>query len=148
MDEIEFHLKGKTLQVYWYLLTSDSSIGVRETAKALGFSSPSIAAHHLSKLVDLNLVEKSADNKYVLQKTVKVGVLKHFIEFRGKLLPRYIFVAIFFTTAVLLYGILLLILPVPGAVDRVLFFLFCGIGAIFGWLETLRLYKLRIFRPD
>lgn len=117
-------------------------------AKKLGFSSPSIAAHHLSKLVDLGLVEKGVDNKYALQKMVKVDVLKHFIEIRGKLLPRYIFVALFYTTTVILSGILILRLPVPGMVDRVLFLIFCAIGAIFRWLETLRLYNLRVLKPN
>jgi len=52
-------LKGKTLKVYWYMLQQPSrSVGVREIQRALRFSSPSVALHHLEKLEDLGLVQK------------------------------------------------------------------------------------------
>lgn len=49
-NHIEAKLKGKTLLVYWYLLKHGSSpLGVRHIQRELGFSSPSIASHHLEK---------------------------------------------------------------------------------------------------
>jgi len=51
MDEkkIESELRGNTLKVYWYMLEhgGESSVGVREIQRALGFSSPTLAAYHL-----------------------------------------------------------------------------------------------------
>ena len=65
---IESQLKGKTLQIYWYLLKSpEHSAGVREIQRSLHFSSPSIAVHHLGKLQNLGLVIKkgTGDRAYV-----------------------------------------------------------------------------------
>ena len=56
---LESMLKGKTLKVYWYMLQQPNrSVGVREIQRALRFSSPSVALHHLEKLEDLGLVQK------------------------------------------------------------------------------------------
>jgi len=96
-------LKGNTLRVYWYLLKSTgSNVGVREVQKALGFSSPQLAAYHLDKLVNLGLVKRKR-GEYFLAKTVKVGVLKQFMKFGALLLPRCVFYAATFTTLLILY---------------------------------------------
>jgi len=89
---IEPELRGNTLRVYWYMLTSNESVGVREVQRALNMSSPSVASHHLTKLVSLDLVEQLSDNTYKVKQIVKVGVLQNFIGFRGRFLPRYAFV--------------------------------------------------------
>ena len=39
--------------MYLYLLRHGRAMGVREIQKALDFSSPSVAFHHLDKLVEL-----------------------------------------------------------------------------------------------
>lgn len=99
MDEkkIESELKGNTLRVYWFTLRSGGDgVGIREVQRALGFSSPTLAAYHLDKLVDLHLVEKKR-GEYYLVKTVKVGVLKQFVKFGTFLLPRYVLYATFFS---------------------------------------------------
>ena len=44
---------GKTLDVYLCILTSESSMGVREIWRALNFSSPSLAQYHVNKLLGL-----------------------------------------------------------------------------------------------
>lgn len=89
---IESELKGKTLQVYWYLLQSrSSSVGPREVARSLGFSSPSVALHHLEKLQSLGLVEKSETGEYKLVREVRVGVLRSFIKLWRLWVPRYFF---------------------------------------------------------
>lgn len=97
--KIESELRGKTLRVYWYLLEhgGESGVGVREVQRALGFSSPRLAAYHLEKLEDLGLVENRYGD-YFLVREAKVGVLKHFIRFGKFLIPRYLFYATMFTT--------------------------------------------------
>ncbi|MFW9891055.1 MAG: hypothetical protein ACFFFO_02565, partial [Candidatus Thorarchaeota archaeon] len=105
-NTIESELRGNTLQVYWYMLSQNEPVGVREVQRAVGMSSPSVASHHLTKLVSLELVEKKPDNSYEVSRVVKVGVLRNFIEFRGRFLPRYVFVAIFFTAYTIAYVVL------------------------------------------
>lgn len=142
-NTIESELRGNTLQVYWYMLSQNEPVGVREVQRAVGMSSPSVASHHLTKLVSLELVEKKPDNSYEVSRVVKVGVLRNFIEFRGRFLPRYVFVAIFFTAYTIAYVVLSLI-AYPGLFDRYIAIAIGIIGALFAWMESLRLWKLKL----
>lgn len=87
-EKIESELKGNTLRVYWMMLRSSGGISAREVQKALGFSSPRLAAYHLEKFEELGLVKKE-HGEYYLVREVKVGVLKQFVRFGSFLLPRY-----------------------------------------------------------
>lgn len=133
-EKIAAELKGNTLRVYWYLLKSaGSNVGVREVQRALGFSSPTLAAYHLDKLVDLGLVGKKR-GEYSLVKMVKVGVLKQFMRFGAFLLPRYILYATFFT-ALLVFCVVMF--------DQVSFWsvlalIFGALGTAIFWYETAR----------
>ena len=140
---IESELRGTTLRVYWYMLSQDESVGVREVQRAVGMSSPSVASHHLSKLVSWELVEQLPDNSYEVSRVVKVGVLKNFIDFRGRFLPRYVFVAIFFSAYTIAYLALTLIAQ-PGLFDRFIGIAIGVIGALFAWIESVRLWKIKL----
>lgn len=142
-NAIESELRGNTLRVYWYMLSQNESAGVREIQRAMGMSSPSVASHHLSKLVSMEIVEKLPDNSYKVSQVVKVGVLKNFINFRGRFLPRYVFVAIFFSAYTLAYLALTLIAQ-PGVYDRFIAIAIGVIGALFAWVESVRLWKLKL----
>lgn len=141
-SDLEPELRGNTLRVYWYMLSQNASVGVREVQRALDMSSPSVASHHLTKLEALELIEKKSDNTYELRKLVKVGVLQNFIAFRGVMLPRYSFVAIFFSVYTLVYYIMTLGVP-WGLFDRYIGLGVGVVGAIFAWYETYRLWKLK-----
>ncbi|MHA1389876.1 MAG: hypothetical protein ACTSUZ_02705 [Candidatus Thorarchaeota archaeon] len=140
---VEPELRGNTLRVYWHMLTQSESVGVREVQRALNMSSPSVASHHLTKLVTLDLVEQLSDNSYAVKQVVKVGVLQNFIGFRGRFLPRYAFVAMFFTSYTLTYLVLTMIAP-PNIYDRYIALAIGVIGAIFAWWESIRLWKLKL----
>ncbi|TRO53934.1 ArsR family transcriptional regulator, partial [Candidatus Bathyarchaeota archaeon] len=56
--KLEYELRGKAWKVYWFLLKTGSPMSVREVQRALHFSSPSVAHHHLEQLRDLGLVQK------------------------------------------------------------------------------------------
>ncbi len=142
-DTIESELRGNTLRVYWYMLSQNEPVGVREVQRAIGMSSPSVASHHLTKLTSLELVEKKPDNSYEVSRVVKVGVLRNFIDFRGRFLPRYMFVAIFFTAYTLAYFVLSLV-AYPGLFDRYIAIGIGVIGALFAWIESVRLWKLKL----
>ncbi|MEM4466653.1 MAG: hypothetical protein QXE61_06080 [Nitrososphaerota archaeon] len=101
--DLSHELRGKTLKVYLLLLKKGRPVGVREVQRELGFSSPSIAYHHLEKLKEMGVVSKDDVGRYVISEKVDVGLLKMFIIIRGKILPRLLFYAIFFTTLSLLY---------------------------------------------
>jgi hypothetical protein len=79
---------GKTLDVYLCILTSESSMGVREIWRALDFSSPSLAQYHVNKLQDLKLIETDFDGKYQINDEESIEVLRSFLLLRGMLIPR------------------------------------------------------------
>jgi predicted transcriptional regulator len=60
--EYDYKLRGKAWKVYWLLLKSGRPMSVREVEKALRFSSPSVANHHLEQLRQLGLVQHSLHN--------------------------------------------------------------------------------------
>jgi len=102
-------------------------------------SSPSLAAYHLDKLVELGLV-KCDRGEYLLEEAVQVGVLKQFV-FLGRLaIPRHLFYAAFFTAALITY---LLLYPPTLAFANVAAWLFGSLGAGVNWYETWRALHMR-----
>ncbi|MBO3832674.1 MAG: hypothetical protein FGF51_04720 [Candidatus Brockarchaeota archaeon] len=104
-EELEYKLRGKTLQVYLYLIRSggDDSYGVREVQRALGFKSPSIASYHLEKLRELGLLVKDEKGDYRVAKEVNIGLLKLYIKIGELRLPRFLLYACFITSMVATY---------------------------------------------
>lgn len=140
---LEANLKGKTMLVYWYMLQQPShTVGIREVQRALGFSSPSIAMHHLEKLQDLGLVHKKSTGEYVLEEEVKVGILRFFTRMGRFLVPRYLFYSVLFSTMSFAYLILCMINQVSPNIYAIMFVLVAM--AIF-WVETFRLWEEKPF---
>jgi len=140
---LESSLKGKTLLVYWYLLQQPThTVGVREVQRALGFSSPSIAVHHLEKLQDLGLIQKKGTGEYVLEEEVKVGILRFFTRMGRFLVPRYLFYSVLFSTILTGYLLLCILGQIAPSLYAVLFGL---IGSTTFWYETIRLWREKPF---
>jgi DNA-binding transcriptional ArsR family regulator len=140
---LESELKGKTLQVYWYLLQQPShTVGIREVQRALRFSSPSIAVHHLEKLQDLGLVDKKMTGEYVLQEEVKVGILGFFTHLGRHLVPRYLFYSVLFTTMLAAY---LAICLIGQIIPSFYALLFGTVATLILWAETVRLWRTKPF---
>jgi len=145
VDEVRFEyaLRGKAWKVYWLLLKKGRPMSVREVQRALDFSSPSVANHHLEQLRELGLVQKQqSDGNYVLVGEVKIGVLRHFVKLGRLLFPRYFFYAVFSTVSFAIYLLLLR----QAYTQENLFVLVFGVivSAIF-WYEAIRVWSLRPF---
>lgn len=148
LAEIESKLKGKTLQIYWYLLRDPNcSVGVREVQRSLELSSPSVAAHHLDKLLTLGLVEKTVRGEYLVNQEVKVGLLKFFSRMGRFLVPRHLFYAVFVSTMFAIYLIAYnFILYQPTfSVHNIAAILFGAVATIILWVETIRLWREKPF---
>lgn len=137
--KVDYALRGKTLTVYLYLLRHGRAMGVREVQKALGFSSPSVAFHHLDKLLGLGVVEKDEYDRYILAKKVDTGILNSFVSIAGLTLPRLGFYAAFFTTIAAAY-----VLLERGSLDLYAVIGTVGGAAIF-WYEALRIWRQKPF---
>ena len=148
LAEIESQLKGKTLQIYWYMLKDpNSSVGVREVQRTLGLSSPSVAAHHLDKLLSLGLVEKNTRGEYSVNQEVKVGLLKFFSRMGRFLVPRHLFYAIWLSTMFIIYVVVYnIVLYQPTySIHNIAALIFGIVANAVLWLETVRLWKEKPF---
>jgi DNA-binding transcriptional ArsR family regulator len=140
---LEYVLHGKAWRVYWLLLKSGRPMSVREVQKALHFSSPSVANHHLEQLRELGLVQKQdVGGYYFLVGEVKIGVLRHYVKLGKLLFPRYFFYALFCTTLYVTYFLIWM----QGFTRENLFILiFGGIVLAIFWYEAARIWSLRPF---
>ncbi|MEM3031905.1 MAG: helix-turn-helix domain-containing protein [Nitrososphaerota archaeon] len=134
---LELELRGRSFEIFLYLLRKGSPAGVREVQRALGLSSPSVAFHHLEKLHSLGVVRKDESGSYQVVDNVDISLLQAFVKVGRLLLPRMIFYAAFFTTFTVLYLSL--------EYSRLdIFALTLGLAAsAFTWFETLRAWRRR-----
>jgi len=144
LAQIESELKGKTLLVYWHLLrSSGSQVGVREIQRSLKLSSPSVAVHHLEKLISLGLVDKSPTGEYYLTQEVKVGLLRFFTRLGRFLVPRYLFYSVWFSTMLVVY--LALYGPHTLSIHNLIAIIFGLLASLILWFETIRLWRQKPF---
>jgi hypothetical protein len=142
-NDLEYSLRGKAWKVYWFLLKNGAPVGVREVQRALHFSSPSIAFHHLEQLKELGLVEKQeVGGHYVLVGQVKIGVLKHYVKLGKLLFPRYFFYALFTTLFYVFYTALMVH---SFTRDNVFILAFGAIVCGIFWYEAYRVWGMRPF---
>jgi DNA-binding transcriptional ArsR family regulator len=141
LAQIESELKGKTLQIYWYMLRSPGShVGVREIQRTLHLSSPSVASHHLEKLVSLGLVDKTRIGEYYITQEVKIGLLRFFTRLGRFLVPRYLFYSVLFTTMLATYVVFY-----RHYGYNIIALIFGTLASIILWLETIRLWRQKPF---
>ena len=138
-ERIEYELRGKTLTIYLYMLKQGKPGGVREVQRDLKLSSPSVAFHHLDKLVRLGVVEQDPLGNYVILKKVDPGILQAFVNVGKFSLPRVGFYAVFFTTIAVAYVVSnLKFLDVYALIGTF------GAAAVF-WYELFRIWRRRPF---
>ena len=141
--ELEYALRGKAWKVYYFLLKNGEPVGVRQVQRALHFSSPSIAFHHLEQLRELGLVQKQEiGGHYSLVGEVKIGVLRHYVKLGKLLFPRFFFYALFSTVFYLLY---LTVLFTGFSRDNLFTLSFGAIVCAIFWYEAYRMWTMRPF---
>ncbi len=135
-------LKGRTMSVYALLLSS-GDMGVRDVQRALGFSSPSLALHHLTKLMELDLVTKDSNGIYGVTRTVRVGSLSLFIKFGTRLLPRFLFLGTLFCGMLIVYILVFASWPLTSA--DIMVISMSVIAVLFSFYETRQIWLLKPF---
>ena len=133
-DDSKEVLRGKTLDVYRFLLKSDKPVGTRELQRALNLSSSSVAVYHLTKLEEAGLLKRELGGF-----TVKKFVLENSIKINRFLIPRYFFYAIF-AIAVLIVELTVL-KPVLFYREYVFSLIATGILAFFLCYETVKTWR-------
>ncbi|GBC68839.1 hypothetical protein HRbin01_00525 [archaeon HR01] len=134
---VELELRGRSLEVFLYLVRKGGPAGVREVQRALSLSSPSVALHHLEKLHSLGVVRKDETGAYQAVENVDISVLQAFVRVGRLLLPRMMFYAAFFTTFTSLYLVFEIGRLNPYAISL-------GVAAsAFTWFEAVRAWRRR-----
>jgi hypothetical protein len=132
-------LTGKTMQVYMHILSKGEAVGIREVQRSLGFSSPSVAFHHIEKLLAMGVIEKDNYGRYSLSKQVDVGVLQAFTRIGRFTLPRLGFYAAFFSTLTVAYSAQFLY-------SSNIYALAFGLASTIAfWYEAIRVWRKRPF---
>lgn len=90
-------LRGKTLEVYRFILKQTKPARVMEIRRSLGFSTPSLVSYHIEKLKEAGLIKEESVG-YVADRVL----LKNLVRFRTLLIPRYLFYFLFFTLGTIL----------------------------------------------
>lgn len=124
---------GTALKVYLYMMMRDREVGVRELQRAFGFKSPSTAKHHLDRLVELGLAEKTTNGYRAVSSSriLRLSLLSVF----NRIIPLDLFLGIYGLLSIITYLILFfdrlseLVLPllIPVAVLS-LFLLYRGVS--------------------
>lgn len=123
-----------TFLVYLLMLRVKKA-SCRDVAEQLGFSSPSLAAHHLEKLSDLRLVSKNRFGAYeVVPK--KFGVLRFFFVVKRFIVPRTFFYMVFYLVLAVFSFFML------ADAARNVAVLFSLVGAVLNAVETVEFYRL------
>jgi DNA-binding transcriptional ArsR family regulator len=100
---IEAELKGTTLRVYWEIFRSSRPVGVREVQRLIRFSSPSTALYHLEKLRELGVARKDEYGRYGIVEQIRPSQFRMFLRIGRIILPRFVFYAVFFVAAIVMY---------------------------------------------
>lgn len=138
-EKIASELKGTTLRVYWYALKKNQ-VGVREVQRALTLSSPSVALHHIDKLVRMNLLLREAGGTYHVTEKVEVDIVKQFVRLGGVMVPRFLFYAGYFTTILVAY---LLLRKITLDFDNSIFLALGASILLVCWYETVKAWSRR-----
>lgn len=139
-DRIAGLLQGNTMKVYALLLTQET-MRMRDIQRKLKFSSPSLAIHHLQKLIDASLVVKDAHGDYSVKKDVRVGSLTLFVRIGTHFLPRFVFQAALLISILIPYLIFFMTIPPDG--KDLLFIFVVAISILFLAYETYKMWFLK-----
>jgi hypothetical protein len=137
-------LQGKTLQVYWYIFTHNQA-GIREIQKALNFTSSGTVSYQVTKLLNAGIIIKDeSEGKYMINKEIKIGVLKFFIRIGNRMFPR---IALYLIVYILGFTVFLLLVAISGYGFvwnplNLFLLLLLIIGIIIFVVESFRIWKL------
>ena len=139
-------LHGNTLRIYLHMLKKKKPLGVREIMRELGYSTPSLVHYHLNKLLNAGLIKQDG-SKYVIARSVKIGLVKYSTVLFGRILPKFsmyagLFLALLIFSTILLINNELTILAFFSFFISFLAFLIMLVEAINLWNDLKKYYRI------
>lgn len=130
-------LKGNTVRVYLFLM-KNGPCELREVQRGLKLSTPSLAAYHLSKLVQSGIVGRTADGKYTVVTDISAEILDGYVKFGKRIIPQLFFLTIIFTAILGYY--LYLVWKFPLDTDDLVTIVY-SLSIIVLWYETIKVWR-------
>jgi DNA-binding transcriptional ArsR family regulator len=136
VDESQMDIRGNTLRVYVYVLRHGPS-ELREVQRGLGFSTPSLASYHLSRLLKAGYVTQTEDGKYSAVKDATPELLEGYTKVGVALVPQLFFFSVLFSILVAYFSFKALELP-----QYTPFLIATSVALVaLLWFETLRVWR-------
>lgn len=123
--------------MYLYVLKNGAS-DLRDIQHALKLSTPSLAFYHLSKLVQLGVVSKTADGKYVVVSDISAELLDGYVKFGRQIIPQLFFLTLIFTGVLAYYAYL--VWRVPLDLDDIVTVIY-SLSIVVLWYETIKVWR-------
>jgi hypothetical protein len=120
-----------------YVLKNGAS-DLRDIQHALKLSTPSLAFYHLSKLVQLGVVSKTADGKYVVVSDISAELLDGYVKFGRQIIPQLFFLTLIFTGVLAYYAYL--VWRVPLDLDDIVTVIY-SLSIVVLWYETIKVWR-------
>ena len=124
-------LEGTTRRVFRYVYRQHDPVGIHDIQRGLGFSSPSLAHYHVSKLLKAGLLKEEGEG-YAVNKTV----FENMIRLRKTALPLQAAYATFFLAAII--ALLTVMRPSSLFSSYVFGVAVAGIGFLISAFETYK----------
>jgi len=132
------NISGNTLRVYIYVLKNGPS-ELREVQRGLGFSTPSLASYHLTKLMKAGYIKQDEEGRYVANREATPSLLEEYSKVGAFIVPNMLFFAILFTILVAYFSYRALISLSQAYVDYLAAtsIAMCGVY----WYEVVRAWR-------
>ncbi len=138
-------IRGKSLQIYWHLLTAGPK-GVREIQRDLNLTSPSSVSFQLDRLMKAGIVSKDeSTDKYFVSEEVKTGILGFYVRFGYRMIPRLTLFLLFQLTGIVVFLILFLLEGDQFALNpfNLLAFIYLILSSLWLMYESTKINKLK-----
>ena len=130
-------IKGNTLRVYLFVLRS-GPCELRDVQRGLKLSTPSLAFYHLSKLVEVGVVNRTEDGRYVVVNDISADLLDGYVKFGRRIVPQLFLVTLMFTGILVYYAYL--VWRVPLDLDDVVTVVY-SLSIVVLWYETIKIWR-------
>ncbi|OLS22049.1 MAG: Nickel-binding periplasmic protein precursor [Candidatus Heimdallarchaeota archaeon LC_2] len=82
-------IKGRTMDMYYYLINNTGFHGVRELQRELGYSTPSLVYYHLNRLIKANTIKKNDEGQYGIPAiNLAQTINKKQLDYYERIVPR------------------------------------------------------------
>jgi DNA-binding transcriptional ArsR family regulator len=130
-------IKGNTLRVYLFVLRNGPS-ELRDVQRGLKLSTPSLAFYHLSRLVEVGVVNRTEDGRYVVVRDISADLLDGYVKFGRRIVPQLFLVTLMFTGILVYYAYL--VWRVPLDLDDIVTVVY-SLSIVVLWYETIKIWR-------